>query len=354
MKKIKRKRLILLSVTTIVLITLMMIIGWSQIAFAQKIDKVYKWKMQTHETASSLGPQVTIPAFCNRIKAMSNGRIEITFFTAGQLVPVAEIVNGLAKGTIDIAFTTLANYMGAIPESALGSAGLPPLIFEEYDDAIRVYWKMGVDEVIREAYAKNGVYFLGSQPHADPVSFWSKRPMRGVADLKGFKFRSFGYYAKTFAKLGASPAMIPHEEVYLAMAQGILDGSMTGSYLYKSNKYYEVAPYFYLPGAGLAGCEVLVSLKSWNELPNDLKEIVKEAFVHYSIDHSNGMWWVRQGILGEFDKMKATAITWPPEEMQKVREAGLDFLSEIANKSPGCDKGIKIIKEFMKIKGYIK
>jgi TRAP-type mannitol/chloroaromatic compound transport system substrate-binding protein len=337
----------------IVILFILMVFSLNNSVFAAE-DIVYHWKMQSMDVASMVGPSITQKAFCERIKEMSGGRLEITLYTAGELTPTVEIVDSMERGMVDIAHTTGAYYTGTIPEAALETAGLPPLIFDSFRDAIQLYWYGGLDEIIREGYAKHGIYYLGSLIWDVPIAFWSKNPMQGVEDIKGYKARSFGYTAKALAKLGAAPVFLPHEEVYTAIAQGVIDGSMTDASYYARMKYDEVAPYLYLPGlAATQGNCTLISQKSWDALPNDLKEIVKEAFIHYTLDHGQRLWLEYDQMLRNLDEMGSTLIVWTDEDQRQIREAGYEFLPEIAEKSELNEKGIELIKNYLKEKGYL-
>jgi len=325
-----------------------------QIASAQSSPSTFKWRMQSIDPPALIGPSITQKAFCDRVRNMSNGRLDITLYTAGQLTPSMEIIGSLGKGTIDISYTCNSYYTGSVPETNIDLLTLPPLLLKTFNDAIQVYWYNGGDEILREGYAERGVYYLGSLFWVEPITFWTKRPIKTVADLKGQKIRSFGgYVSKTIAKLGASPTVIPHEEVYTALAQGAVDGSMTAGSYYKRLKYYEVAPYYYLPGfyTSWSMC-LVVSQESWKKLPDDLKAILKEALVSYTLDHSQRTWWEHEEMLQELPKLKSTLITWPETELQKIREASLSFLPEISKKSPRCAKGVKLIEDYMKAVGY--
>jgi TRAP-type mannitol/chloroaromatic compound transport system substrate-binding protein len=249
---------------SLILIVILIVLSLSNMGFAEA-DKVFHWKMQSMDVASMVGPSITQKDFCDRIRMMSNGRLDITLFTAGELTPTVEIIDSMEKGMVDIAHTTGAYYTGSIPEACLETAGLPPLMFDSFRDAIQLYWYGGLDEIIRQGYAKHGIYYLGSLIWDVPIAFWSKNNMQGIEDLKGYKARSFGYTAKALAKLGAAPVFLPHEEVYTAIAQGVIDGSMTDASYYARMKYNEVAPYFYLPGlAATQGNCTIISQKSWD------------------------------------------------------------------------------------------
>jgi TRAP-type mannitol/chloroaromatic compound transport system substrate-binding protein len=205
-------------------------------------SKVYNWRMQTSDPPALMGPTTTVKGFIERVKQMSHGRLDITLFTAGQLVPTMEIFDALGKKTIDIAYTSGVYYTGTVPEGSLELTSLPPLLLPTLKDALQVYWYLGVDQLMRDAYAEKGVYYLGSVFLGDPITNWSKNPMHKASDFVGHKVRSFGYISKTLQKLGATPTLIPHEEVYTALAQGVIDGSLTAGSYYQRLKYYEVCP----------------------------------------------------------------------------------------------------------------
>ncbi len=155
---------------------------------------------------------------------------------------------------------------------------LPPALLKNTEDLKELYWYQGLEALMREGYAEHGAYYLRTVFLGDPNTFWSKRPLRTIADLKGFKVRTYGYFAKVWAKLGATPTFIPHEEVYSSLAQGVIDGSQTAGSYFKRFKYYEVCPYYYLPGlAGNGFMPILISMQAWKKLPDDLKAILEEA-----------------------------------------------------------------------------
>ena len=324
-------------------------------AWAQEKPKVIRWRMQSIDPPSLIGPQITEKAFCENVKKMSNGRLEIKLFTAGQLTPSLELVDALDQGLVDIAYTSSVYYTGVVPEANIDLVTLPPNMLKTLQDAMQVYWYMGLDDLIRAGYKEHGVYYVGSLFYTEPNTFWSKKPIKGIDDLKGFRLRGYGYYSKTLAKLGATPIFIPHEEVYTALAQGVIDGSMTAGSYYKRFKYYEVAPYYYLPGfAPVWSMSVMASQKSWNALPDDLKAIVQQAFKVFAIEHQQRTWWDHEKMLQELPELKSTLITWPDSEVEKLRDAGIAFLPEIAKKCERCAEGMKILQDYMKTKGYIK
>jgi hypothetical protein len=59
-------------------------------------------------------------------------------------------------------------------------------------------------------------------------------------------------------------------------------------------------------------------------------------------------------MLRNFDEMGSTLIRWSDEDQQKVREAAFEFLPEIAEKSELNKKGVELIENYLREKGYLK
>lgn len=160
MKWIKENRTSIFAMISLFFIGMITITFGTQLANAQAPAKVYKWRMQSIDPPALIGPQITQKDFCERVKKMSNGRLDITLFTAGQLTPTLEIVGSLAKGTVDISYSSSVYYTGSINEANIDLVTLPPQILKTLQDALQVYWYMGLDDLMREGYAEHGVYYM--------------------------------------------------------------------------------------------------------------------------------------------------------------------------------------------------
>lgn len=318
-------------------------------------QETFKWRMQSSDSAAALSTGYLQEDFIDRIKKLSNGRIDITLYSGGQLVPTTELVNAMKTGMMDIAYTSGVYYSGAIPEANLEYAGLPPGLLRNEDDIKEVYWKRGIDQIIREGYAKKGVHYLNSIVSGDGNTHWSKKPIQNTSELKGHKIRAFGYVNKVFQKFGATPVTIPQEEAYSALSQGVIDGYYTGGMHYKMTKMYEVAPYYYLPRLNpVITMSILISMDNWKKLPADLQAIVAEEVRVYSGKLAQKRDAMHTQLVEEFKNTGVKLIVWPDSEIKKLREAGFSYLPEIAAKSPSCAKGIDILTSYMKEKGYMK
>jgi len=353
MRMINRTRSLMVFFSMSFVIFGIIVAGWATPALSE--PTVYKLRMQTCDTPALLGPTTTVPAFINNVKKMSNGRIDITLYTAGQLVPTLETAKALKMGVIDMAYSNGVYFLGTIPEAWLEMTSLPMGLLKNVYEGQEVYWNRGLDEIIREGYAEHGVHYLKTIFLGGQLTYWTNKRVSCVKDLKGLKVRAYGYVNKTFEKLGATPTFIPHEEVYTALAQRAIDASYTVTSYYERFKYFEVAPYLNLPGwSGFGTMNLLVSKKVWDKLPDDLKAIMDTAATAFSSDHVQRMVEEEQSMLARSKKIGFEIVRWPEEEMQKIHQVAYSFLPEISQKGQRCAKGIEIIKDFMKERGYLK
>lgn len=318
----------------------------SSIAGAQE----FQWRMQSIETPTGPGSSTLMEPWLEGIEQATGGRLQITYHTADELLPAAEILNGLKSGIIEIAFTTPLYYTGTIPESFLNPTAMPPMVLQMSSAVKDLYWSEGgIDEILREAYGREGVYFLNSVFAGGSVAIWSCRePVMSLDDLSGFKFRSFGKVATVFERLGAAPVFLPHPEVYTSIAQGIIDGSTGGSALFQFNKYYELCDYFYeQPVLEVDALAFMISQDAWDSLPPDIQQILKMAGLVYSDRYQRLTDEWHHDMLQKFPEWGVELVTWPDEVTDAVRQEGIEMLPELRGDSEELARGIDMIQEFL-------
>lgn len=306
-------------------------------------------RLQTIDPPSFVGPSLVLPRFAKAVEEMSGGALRVEIYNAGELIPTPEIPAGLAAGVIDLSYTANVYYTGALAENALSYTSLPPMMIPTANDGAEIYLHKGVDEIIAKAYRPEGVEFLGSVSLGDPITFWSKQRIESVSDLAGFKVRSFGFAAKTLGKLGASPVFMPHQEVYTALSQGTIDGSMTNASYYKRAKYFEVAPFIYQPGwYNWTHMCFMVSGGTWEKLTEEQRKIIHYAVRNLSTEMQHFTWLEYRQMLLELADMGSTLVTWSEEDAAAVLEAGQSFIPEIRQLSAEVDRGMTIIDDHVK------
>ena len=313
--------------------------------------KVYEWKFQTNKTPGSSMYNAE-KWWVDWVNAHSNGRLKITLYPAGQIVKVDDYINALRGNLIQIATTWGGYYTGYIPEGGL-QAGLP-MIVRNRTDVQYLFYDLGLIEPIREAFAEKGVHFYAINS-LGPIMLWSKRPIKTLADFKGFKVRASGDVAKIFGTIGASVVSLPHEESFTALQLGTIEGYATPIGHYKDLKHYEVAKYLMTPAIQGASIDAWsISRKALDELPADLRAYVlaQEPILNWITTWRSEM--NDQEVLNSLAKWNAQAIPMAEDLQAAITAESLKILDSYSGRSARLAKMVEITKRFMKERGYLR
>ena len=335
-----------------------MFLGCTAPAMA-KDDKVYTWKFQSHHTPGSLAVEAAIKPFIERVDKMSGGRLKISLHYAGELVNYAEVDQALKANMIQMANTSSLFFRGSLPMGWVSAPNMPHFVTRTNDEFNELFHHRGIDKLVGEALAEKGIKYLGSHSVGNTY-FWSKKPIKSLEDLKGFKVRFFGAMSDCMEQFGAAPVMLPHPETYMAIATGTLDGSGTAWWLYRDLKLYEVCPYF----IGTAwqvpqGMELWASKKAWDKLPEDLQAIVETAAEAFNQDYMDAVTMQEKEMFNKsFAEWGTTYIEFSDADVKTITEEfSLPYLDKVAAEQGAKDErvvqAVEIIKQFMRDYGYI-
>jgi TRAP-type C4-dicarboxylate transport system substrate-binding protein len=213
------------------------------------------------------------------------------------------------------------------------------------------YLKNGFMDLLRKEYAKQGLYLLDIHTYG-PVPFvLSTKEIKTCADLKGMKIKADGANMAYHNGVGMQSAQISPTEAYMALKLGTVDAAEWDVSAVTGMKWHEVAPYW------VRGMEcdqtighILVSMKKWNKLPEDLQAAMHKAAEEY---------W--HATVREYKKEMNTVMQLVKEG--KVIENVLDeacqkqyadvahkMWDELAGQDDASAKAIKMIKEWHGLK----
>jgi TRAP-type mannitol/chloroaromatic compound transport system substrate-binding protein len=109
-----------------------------------------------------------------------------------------------------------------------------------------------------------------------------RKEIKGVADLKGLKFRIAGLAGAMLSKLGVVPQQIAAGDIYSSLEKGTIDAAeWVAPYDDEKLGLGKVAKYYYTPGfwEGGPALHALVNNKAWESLPPDFKAAFESASV---------------------------------------------------------------------------
>lgn len=239
----------------------------------KKDDEVYKIILGHVQPAES-SHQKTSEKWKELVEEKSNGRIKVEIYPAGQLGDERALIEGLQMNTVQVAISG-----GVLPtiEPKFGVVDLP-FIFDDPEDAHqKLNGELG--QKLFDLLPKHGLKGLAWTEVGMRHLTNSVKPVRSAEDLKGLKIRTpeNQVYLETFKSLGANATPIAFTELFTALEQKVVDGQENPINLIHSSKFYEVQKYLSLTGHFYGTGPLIMSLKFYESLPEDLQKVIDEA-----------------------------------------------------------------------------
>ena len=337
----KRKLGILITVTLVTIFC-------TGLAVAAAADQPIKWKM-----VSTWTPAINLiegdKNFAKLVGELSNGRLQITHYSAGELVPAAAVFDTVAKGSVECGGDWPSYWAGK--NSAFDLFGSYPMGLGQLD-VINWYYHYGGKKAFNDLFGKyNMVYFLHAVVPMES-GIRARVPIKTLADYKGKKLRMSGKaQGHILQKLGAAQVMISGGEIYQALQMATIDGaefaspSIDWKMGFGEVTKYNIGPGWHQPSSANG---VMINKAAWEKLPADLKLIVEKASIANVAYMSS---WYEVGnieALENFRKAGTQIFKLSNAELKKIEEYSWDYLVEESAKNPDFHKVALSMFQFLK------
>ncbi len=288
--------------------------------------------------------------FADNVRAMSNGRMDIETFSSGALMPYEEYFDAVRGHVVELSESGGSYWTGK--DKALAAIDQSSIIIGDYPRTFAWFWQGGGLELAREAYAKWGIYYLGSHAYTFAGEcIVSKIPIRTIEDCKGLKIRAPDpLMASVWESVGADVMVFPGAEVYTALSTGLIDAADWSSPSANFQMgYAEICPYYSRPGDYYAGGwgDLMIAMDTWNALPEDLKAILEQAARVHQIDMWSLASYSDLTSIGKLKEAGASMITWDPELTKKIKGGIRDNAIKQQSGNPMGEKIVKSLLDFL-------
>ena len=237
----------------------------------------YQWKLVTTWPKNLPGLGAAPENFARYVEEMSDGRLSIRVYGAGEIVPAFEVFDAVSQGVAEMGHGAAYYWKGKIPAAVFYTAVPFGMTAQEingwlhYGDGLTLW---------RELYAPFGVIPFAGGSTGVQMAGWFNKELRSADDLKGLKMRIPGLAGEVFDASGGTAVRIAGGEVYTSMQTGVIDAvEWVGPYNDRTLGLNEVAEYYYYPGWHEPGAmlEFTVNEQAFASLPKDLQAIVEYA-----------------------------------------------------------------------------
>ena len=210
------------------------------------------------------------------VKKKTNGRITIEVYDSAQLGDEKSVIEQIQFGGIDMSRVSLSPLSEFAKQ--LNVLQLPYL----YRDGAHM-WKVLDGKIGQELLAtldKSGIVGL-TWFDAGARNFYTKNPVKTMADLKGLKIRvqESSMMMDMVKAVGANPTPMAYGEVYSALQTGVIDGAENNWPSYESTRHFEVAKTYMLDEHNRVPEPMIISKKSMDKLSADDQKVIREAAI---------------------------------------------------------------------------
>ena len=300
----------------------------------------------TLRLAETWGPNYPILGDTNRslkamVEKMSQGRLKIRIDSSNKHKAPFGIFDMVKAGQYDIGHTASYYYKGKIPNSMFFTT--VPFGMTAPEQYAWFYYGEGFD-LAQKVYGEHNMLSFPGGNTGVQMGGWFREEINSLEDLQGLKMRTPGFAGEVMADVGVAVTNLPPGELYTALERGTIDAlEWVGPALDLPMGFHQIADYYYAgwqePSAEL---QWLINKDTWNELPEDLQEVLRVA-MYIQTMHESGKAW--SSIQEEYPNVKFR--TFPDEVMDALRASTKKLLAEMAEKDPLTKEIINSQREYL-------
>ncbi len=253
----------------------------------------------------------------DRIKAATNGDVEIQVFPNNQLGSDTDMLSQLRSGAID--FFTLSGLILStlVPAASINGIGFAfkdyGTVWQAMDGKLGAYVRSEIDKrglVAMDRMWDNGFRQITSSTH----------PIQNPNDLHGFKIRVpvSPLWTSMFKALGAAPISINFAEVYSALQTRIAEGEENPLSLIQIAKLYEVQKYVSMTDHMWDGFWMLGNKRGFASLPPDTQAIIARELNRSAVDERADIAALNGSVAGD---LKSKGLTFAEPDKPAFRAA---------------------------------
>ncbi|NIZ01464.1 TRAP transporter substrate-binding protein [Thalassospira lucentensis] len=292
--------------------------------------------------------------WAEKVKTMTNGRVEIEMMPVNSIVEHAETQDAIAAGILDGHITDTSYFTGK--DAAFGLIANPVGAWSAPSEMLRFVEYGGGKELMNSLVEPYGLHFIGAvTPGLE--AFVSSVPLDGVSDLKGLKMRApEGMVQQVFAAAGASPVNIPQSEVFTSLDKKVIDAA--DATVFSTNQamgLHDVAKHPVYPGFhSMPMLEVSINKTKWDSMPDDIKAILEMSVrdLAYDMDARLAMKDM-EAVAKAREEGGVTIHNWSAEERAKFRKIATSQWETVAERSENAQRVYDTLVKYLTEQGMM-
>ena len=285
--------------------------------------EVINWTMVTTWPPGFQGLGTGAEYLAKQINILTNGRIKVKVYGAGELVPALQVFDAVSSGSVEMGHGVAYYWKGKLPAASFFASVPFGLNAQEMNSWLL---KGGGLELWRELYAPYNLEPMPAGNTGLQMAGWFNKEINSMQDIQGLKMRIPGLGGEVLKRAGGTPELIAGGEIFSALELGRIDAAeFVGPYNDLAFGLYKAAKYYYYPGWHEPGTtlEAIINTEAMSKLPEDLQNKVRAACLIANAD-----------MLADFSDKNSDALKTLVEdhkvEVKKLPEEVLNRFREIS------------------------
>jgi len=273
-------------------------------------------------------------AFARKLNDMSGGKFEVSVHAPGEITSAFGVQEAVQQGAVEMAHTAATYFFGKDDAFTL-SCSVP---FGLNSRQMSAWMLQGNGlKLTREFYARYNIVNFPGGNTGTQMGGWFRQEVRGVADLKGLKFRVGGFAGRVMERMGMVPRHLPASDIAPALEKGLLDGAeWAGPYDDQKLGLNKAAPYYYYPGWWEGGpqLEFFVHSRAWESLSAEHKAMFEAAAaaVHGEVQARYDV--KNPAALKQLVAARTKVLPFPREVMDRAFRESTALYADLSAKNP--------------------
>lgn len=237
--------------------------------------KTYEWRLASAWGEGSRQFEFD-KRFCERVEEMSNGRLTIKLYGAGQLCATTEVFDLVASGDVEVGSDAPQYWSGKNTAFDLLGYNVLGLGGSDY-----LTWYFGGEgyQLTKDLYHQYGLEYFYTAITNCESGIRSNYQITGLDDLNGKSIRMSGnVIGKVLGKLGITSTSMTLDEAVDGLEKGVIDAMEYSSPVMDyTMQIYEIAKYWIGPGFHQTSAPygIMFNQEAYDSLDQELKDIIE-------------------------------------------------------------------------------
>jgi len=303
--------------------------------------------------ATSLSYTDTADYFKANLEEITGGRMQVEVILGEALAPLAEHLDSMGTGMFDMLNTWDGYFRGKVPFLNFVSL-CSQLIEEGMEDANILYEYFGWKELYESEWNKYNCHFISFMNKDPGVGFVSRKPVPDFESLKGLKIRAVGTSADIMTNAGASVVYLPADEVYSALASGMIDAALYGAVSDHYGFGWQDVTKYWVPVLGKAEEHgISCNMDFWNGLSREDQSLIETVAQAAQLYSCNNRYYLCADSVKKARDAGVEFQPWDADNMAKWRGAALPLLDTLPTDDAASQKAKTTLIEFLKFRGLM-